>query len=167
MTIFNDKLCLPVVSLYYPYSYVIMPVYPQGNKEDWSHDHNAGGILHCRRAGKTAQSLKRNNHRLAQEGRYRLVQGRAAVACEPHRFREVHAESAQSIASQEAQNVESLSSNLSAKLLDNRPRFFVQANSLVRTTPLCKHTAENGIAQRKRMSLQVVWCAQGGKCVAL
>jgi hypothetical protein len=43
------------------------------------------------------------------------------VARESYRFRAVHEESAQSIASQEAQNVRSLSSNLSGKLLDNRP----------------------------------------------
>ncbi len=131
MAIFYGKLCLPELSLYYPYQHVIMLTYKNGNKEDWSHDHNAGGILHCRRASKTSQSIKRNNHRLAQEGRYSLVQGWAAVARESHRFREVHGESAQSIASWEAQNVRSLPSNSLPDILDDRPGTTIQAFQLV------------------------------------
>lgn len=95
------------------------------------------------------------------------IQNRRIVACQPRRIAAIPEKSQEyKIASWEALNVRSLSSESLPDRSDNRPRFSVQANSLVRTIPLCKHTAKNGIAQRKRMSLQVVWCAQGGKCVA-
>src|SRR5260221_6376222 len=75
------------------------------------------------------------------------------------------AQAQKKVASQEALNVESLSSESLPDRSDNRPRFSVQL-SVVRTTSLCKHTAENGVAQRKRMTVQVVRFAMGGKCVA-
>src|SRR5260221_5613274 len=159
MAIFYDNLYLPAISLIYPNSYDIIPIYPKGYKEDWSHDHNAGGILHCRRAGKTAQSLKRNNCQLAQEGCYRLVQGRAAVARESHRFRAVHEESAQNIASQEAQNVRSLQSESFADRSESRPRNNA-ATYCSRLYPfVCIVATSSALCQ----VIHIV----GGKCVAL
>ena|SRR5260221_10448859 len=127
---------------------------------------NARKILDAQRDSRTFQAIRGSYQEVHPTRQTQSRQARNKFASLGDCLTGVYRQPEQ-VASQETQNVESLLSNSFPDHLDNRPRFSVQVNQPVRTTPLCKHTAQNGIAQRKRMSLQVVWCAVGGKCVAL
>lgn len=94
------------------------------HKEE-SNDHYAGGILHGEGACTEATCNATNRYQLAQQRYYPIVQGRAGMACESYRLREVHGKSAQrtrtKIASWEVQNAKSPLPNSFADSLDNGP----------------------------------------------
>src|SRR5260221_5720324 len=95
---------------------------------------NARKILDAQRDSRTIQANRGSHQEVHPTGQTQSRQARNKFASLGDCLTGVYRQPEQKVASQEAQNVESLSSNSFADHLDNRPRFSVQGCYPVRTT---------------------------------
>lgn len=154
----NSVKCLHLAT---PYAIISMC---HKSRKDGSHDSDRRNVSDIWR-GRTTPSLIRGNstQTLTAKEDTRL-QSWELLAHQSVRVGAIHRGTKEKVVSQEAQNVRSLLSNLSAKLLDNRPGKALPRFYLIGQAPLCQLYDIN---QHKTTLVNIVIGIEGGKCVVL